>query len=155
MKVYLLVLNFAIDGTPDCSIATFATKAAAQKKMREEFEEYKKDYLNTYDESDIAIEEPDEHGACIYLEGDYNEKHDEWSIVESEVQGVEEFPVAVIMRDDLEFKGFKAKDLNNDTMEVIASKMGDYMLDDIGYWDALEASCEWHGIERKDEEEEQ
>lgn len=151
MKVYLLVNNFALDGTPDCSIATFATKAAAQERMRKEFEEYKQEYLDNHYETDLEIEEPDDKGALIALEGDYNEQHDEWSIVEQEVQGIEEFPVAVVMREDLEFKGFKAKHLNDYTMEVIASKMGDYMLDDIGYWDALVASADWHGIERKEE----
>lgn len=62
-----------------------------------------------------------------------------------------EFPVAVIMREDLENKGFKAADLNDETMEVIASKMSDYMLDELDYWSALIASCEWHGIPRKED----
>lgn len=64
----------------------------------------------------------------------------------------EEFPVICITRDDLEWKGFKAKDLNDDTMEVISSKMSDYMLDELDYWSALVASCEWHGIPRKEED---
>lgn len=63
-----------------------------------------------------------------------------------------EFPVAVIMREDLENKGFKAADLNDETMEVIASKMSDYMLDELDYWSALIASCEWHDIPRKEDE---
>ena len=63
----------------------------------------------------------------------------------------EEFVVASITREDLEWKGFKAEDLNDDTMECIASKMSDYMLDGCDYWTALVASCEWHGIPRKEE----
>lgn len=66
----------------------------------------------------------------------------------------EEFPVIGVTRDDLENKGFKAKHLNDDTMEVIASKMSDYMLDELDYWTALEESCEWHGIPRKEEDNE-
>lgn len=63
----------------------------------------------------------------------------------------DEFPVIGVTRDDLEQKGFKAADLNDDTMEVIASKMSDLMLDELEYWNALVESCEWHGIERKEE----
>ena len=62
-----------------------------------------------------------------------------------------EFPVIGVTRDDLEQKGFKAEDLNDDTMEVIASKISDYMLDELDYWSAVVASCEFHDIPRKEE----
>lgn len=63
-----------------------------------------------------------------------------------------EFPVIAVTRDDLENRGFKAADLNDDTMDVIASKMSDYMLDECDFWTALDASCEWHEIPRKGQE---
>ena len=62
-----------------------------------------------------------------------------------------EFPVIGVTRDDLEQKGFKADDLNDDTMEVIAAKISDYMLDELDYWSAVVASCEFHEIPRKEE----
>lgn len=64
-----------------------------------------------------------------------------------------EFPVIGVTRDDLEQKGFKAEDLNDDTMEVIAAKISDYMLDELDYWSAVVASCEFHDIPRKEEDE--
>lgn len=62
-----------------------------------------------------------------------------------------EFPVIGVTREDLEQKGFKAEDLNDDTMEVIAAKISDYMLDELDYWSAVVASCEFHEIQRKEE----
>lgn len=85
MKVYLLVLDFAMDGTTDTAIEVYASKTAAQEKMRSEFDEYKQEYLDNYEEDSLEIDEPTDTGASIALDGDWNEKHDAWSIVEKEV----------------------------------------------------------------------
>ena len=53
--------------------------------MLEEFELYKQEYLETYDEEDLEICEPDDHCSSIALANDWNEKHDSWSIEELEV----------------------------------------------------------------------
>lgn len=62
-----------------------------------------------------------------------------------------EFPVCCVTRADLEWKGFMAKDLDDNMMQNIAGTMANYIADDVGYWDALVEACEFHEIPRKEE----
>ena len=85
MKVYLLVHNFAFDGTPDTNIEAYATKQLAQDAMVKDYNDLEKEYRKSYDDQMVCYEEPSEDGACIYIDGDYNEKHDDWTIVETKI----------------------------------------------------------------------
>lgn len=77
-----------------------------------------------------------------------------------EVHGLEytrtsEFPVSFVMRDDLKEKGFDVSNIDNETMESIASRMNEYSCNGIGYWDSLiEAAweCEVPRKEYEDDE---
>lgn len=62
-----------------------------------------------------------------------------------------EFPVIGVTREDIESKGFDASDLSDNDMQTIASQMADYILDDIGYWDALVFACERYNVKEKEE----
>lgn len=62
-----------------------------------------------------------------------------------------EFPCVHVMRDDLDWKGFKAMDLPDDTMESVANKIGSYLLEEIPYWDAVECAAEDCDISRKED----
>lgn len=59
-----------------------------------------------------------------------------------------EFPAIVISREDLEQVGFTS-DIDDDTMERIASKLGDQLIEYGGYWELLEGVCEFLGIPRE------
>ena len=85
MKVFLLVLDFSIDGTHDSNVEVYATRKAAQKAMKEQFNATLPEYKESYAEEDIEFDEPFDNGAQISLRDNYSEKHDEWCIVEKEV----------------------------------------------------------------------
>lgn len=85
-KVFLLVLDFAIDGTRDINVEVYETLEGARAAMNKEYEMTLEEYDDYEDEYEIDTEEPDGKHAYIGLEDNRNEKHDEWKIIEKEVR---------------------------------------------------------------------
>ena len=65
----------------------------------------------------------------------------------------QQVPCAYVNRDDLANKGWDVSGLSDEDMENIASKMADYILDEIDYWTAMKTACEDMDVPRKDEDE--
>lgn len=72
-----------------------------------------------------------------------------------EVTRTSEFPVSFVMRDDLKEKGFDVSNIDDGTMESIASRMNEYSCNGVGYWDALIEAARYYEIPTIDEEDEQ
>ena len=66
----------------------------------------------------------------------------------------ESFPITSVSREDLEAKGFDTSEVDDDTMERLASKMGDDYCEQL-FWTSLEIIAEYMGIPKKDEETEE
>ncbi len=60
------------------------------------------------------------------------------------------FPITSVSRDDLEAKGFDASNVDDATMELLASKMADDYLEQL-YWISMEILAEYLGIPKKKE----
>lgn len=61
------------------------------------------------------------------------------------------FNVVRIHRDDIKMAGFAADDIDDKTMEQLAKKMGDIMVE-YYFWDMLPDLCENYGIPRLKED---
>ena len=55
--------------------------------------------------------------------------YEAWRIYEKEIEGVEDFVIVTISRDDIDKDKFDINDISDDDMERLASKMGDLYLD--------------------------
>ncbi len=66
----------------------------------------------------------------------------------------DEFVVCYLTKSDIEQRHFDPSGIDDDTMESIASRMNEYLCDGVGYWDALDAACEFYDIPRKEDEDE-
>lgn len=66
----------------------------------------------------------------------------------------DEFVVCYLTKSDIEQQHFDPSGIDDDTMESIASRMNEYLCDGVGYWDALDAACEFYDIPRKEDEDE-
>ena len=64
------------------------------------------------------------------------------------------FDVVRIHRDDLKAKGFDGDKVDDKTMEQLASKMGDVMVE-YDFWDILPDLCENYGIPRLEEDDDE
>ena len=64
------------------------------------------------------------------------------------------FDVVRIHRDDLKAKGFDGDKVDDKTMEQLASKMGDIMVE-YDFWDILPDLCENYGIPRLEEDDDE
>ena len=64
------------------------------------------------------------------------------------------FKVAGITRSDLEANGFDVSEVDDETMERIASFMHDDYLNQL-YWSSMEAAAEYLGIRKTNEETEE
>ena len=65
----------------------------------------------------------------------------------------DEFVVCYLTKSDIEQQHFDPSGIDDDTMESIASRMNEYLCEGVGYWDALDAACEFYDIPRKEDEE--
>lgn len=81
MKVYILVHDFAIDGVSYVEAEAYATESLAHAAMVKNYNDLKKEY----DEDRTEFEEPNDTVASIYVFGRYDETHDEWLIIETEL----------------------------------------------------------------------
>lgn len=100
--------------------------------VKELNDECKKDYLNFHIESDFADFTLDCH------------------IVEQDLI-TEDFPITTVCRDDLESIGFDTTNVDDSTMEQLASKMSNAYCDS-GFWIDLPICAEALDIPRKEEE---
>lgn len=66
----------------------------------------------------------------------------------------DEFVVCYLTKSDIEQQHFDPSGIDDDTMESIASRMNEYLCEGVGYWDALDAACEFYDIPRKEDEDE-
>ena len=64
----------------------------------------------------------------------------------------DEFVVCYLTKSDIEQQHFDPSGIDDDTMESIASRMNEYLCEGVGYWDALDAACEFYDIPRKEDE---
>ena len=149
MKVYLLILNFCMDGMEDTSVEVYATKQAAQERMRSEYQEFHNNYAEEYPDEELD-EECNDMDAYICMKNTCLEGYDRWRIVEEEVLGVEDFTLVTVCRADLEHKGYDITNVDDDTMQRLASKMGNAYLDD-GFWIDIEICADSLCIPRKEE----
>jgi len=65
----------------------------------------------------------------------------------------ENFPITSISRYDLEIVGFDTRNVEDSTMENLASRLANDYLEQL-YWSSLEIIAEYLGIPKKDSEEE-
>lgn len=66
----------------------------------------------------------------------------------------DEFVVCYLTKSDIEQQHFDPSGIDDDTMESIASRMNEYLCEGVGYWDALDAACEFYDIPREEDEDE-
>lgn len=71
-------------------------------------------------------------------------------VLDENAQGVEDFTVVTVCREDLEYKGYDTTNINDETMKCLASKMGSAYLDD-GFWIDMEICADSLCIPRKEE----
>ena len=62
-----------------------------------------------------------------------------------------EFPVCYVTSSDIEQQHFDASGIDDETMESIASRMNEYLCEGVGYWEALDAACEYYDIPKKED----
>lgn len=96
MKVYLLILNYIIDGFEDTSVEVYSTKEAAQERMRSEYQEFHNDYAEEYPCAEFE-EKCNDMDAHICMKNTCLEGYDRWRIVEQEVRG----PKQYVLTEDL------------------------------------------------------
>jgi len=65
----------------------------------------------------------------------------------------DEFPITSVCREDLEAKGFDVSEVDDDTMERLASKMADDYCEQL-FWTSMEIIAEYMDIPKKGEEDE-
>lgn len=74
------------------------------------------------------------------------------SIIAENYYGQKEFwEVSVVSKEDIEKQGFDASKLTDEDMTRIASKQDDLMKEGCDYWTALDGSCEYWQIPRKED----
>lgn len=83
-----------------------------------------------------------------YFQNIENPTNTEQILLQSLQSGIGYFPITRVSRDDLKAKGFWTNNVDDATMERLASKMGDAYLDN-GYWIDLEIIAEHLDIPKR------
>lgn len=71
----------------------------------------------------------------------------EWNFLRAVPDG--SFPITSVTRENLNAKGFDAREVSDETMERLASKMADDYVSQM-FWESLDSIAEYQGIPRKD-----
>lgn len=74
------------------------------------------------------------------------------SVADLPMRRTAEFPVAYVTREDVAHRGFSTEGLTDECMQQVASRMSKYISDEMEYWYALDAACEYIGISRNDDD---
>lgn len=80
-NVFVLVIDWSIDGSNEQSVEVFATKEAAQKFMKQDYYSVCEEFGQQADECDIA-----EMSAECYENGNYTQNYCLWNIYKKEVK---------------------------------------------------------------------
>lgn len=77
------------------------------------------------------------------------------SLIRDAYYGAKEFwEVSCVSKEDIEKEGFDASNLTDEDMTRIASHQDDLMKEGCDYWTALDGSCEYWEVPRKEEDDE-
>ena len=137
-KVFVIHLREEINGgvEEDTIKGVYATREKAREVFesifKEKFAEYNRDTLHEYDykdEDSFKLENGFTCDYCVYC-----------VITEHTIEGITEFPIAVLMREDLEDYGYDISKISDDDIEMVASRMGKYYSE--GYADTFKSDLE-------------
>jgi hypothetical protein len=151
MKKYIIIVSvYDQENTQAYPLGgIFDYHAAAEKYIADHWREVKNDHW-----AKDRVDGEDRYSEELTDTGWHAEDWSDGASIEITIHEVpvisQQVPCAFVDMDDLENRGWDASNLSDEDMESIASKMEDYILDEVDYWTAMKTACEDMDVPRKD-----